>query len=191
MWENLSTYRIILGSQSPRRVELLRGLDINFVQRAMPNIDESYPSELPKEEVAGYIARQKAEAYTLESSDLLITADTIVIVGDKLLGKPRSAAEAKEMLRLLSGQTHRVITGYCIYTEGRRESGSCVTEVEFATLSDTDIDYYIERYNPIDKAGSYGIQEWIGYRAIRGIQGSFYNVMGLPIHQIAELLSTF
>lgn len=191
MWSHLSAYRIILGSQSPRRVELLRGLDIDFVQRPIPDINESYPSDLPLEEVAGYIARYKAEAYTLEPHDLLITADTVVLVEGRLLGKPQSAGEAREMLRLLSGRTHRVITGYCIYTLRRKVCGSCTTEVEFAPLSDADIDYYIEQYRPMDKAGSYGIQEWIGYRAIRGIRGSFYNVMGLPIHQLAEQLATF
>lgn len=193
MWDNLARYRIILGSQSPRRVELLRGLDLDFVQRPMPEIDESYPESLPLDEVALYIARQKATAYLpeLSADDLLITADTVVLVEGCLLGKPASEEEAREMLSLLSGRRHRVLTGFCLWSRERREEGLCSTEVSFGQLSAADIDYYVSRYRPMDKAGSYGIQEWIGYRAIRSVEGSFYNVMGLPVHQIAERLTLF
>ncbi len=193
-WEGLlQRYDLILGSQSPRRVELLRGLDLSFEQIALPDLDESFPSDLPLEEVAQYIAERKAEAYRPNITDrtLLITADTVVLAEGQALGKPLDALEAERMLRQLSGRTHRVMTGVCITTSHRRHSFATSTLVHFDELSDTDIAYYLSRYAPYDKAGAYGIQEWIGYRGIRGIEGSFYNVMGLPVHQLARALALF
>lgn len=190
-WVGLEGYDIVLGSQSPRRVELLRGLDLPFRQMAMPDLDESYPEGLTPSEVVGYIARAKADAYAqaMRPDTLLITADTIVDIGGRILGKPRDRAEAVEVLRLLSGATHEVHTGVCIATVKSSESFVCTTRVHFDELTDGDIAYYLDRYEPYDKAGAYGIQEWIGYRGIRGIEGSFYNVMGLPVHQLARRLS--
>ncbi|KGN82288.1 Maf family nucleotide pyrophosphatase [Porphyromonas sp. COT-290 OH860] len=193
MWENLNKYDIILGSQSPRRVELLGGLDITFRQDAMPDLDESYPNQLALEAIPEYLAVQKAGAYSprMNRNTLLITADTIVLLGDEVLGKPQDLSEAKSMLHKLSGQEHRVITGVCVQTQERCERFSCTTLVRFAHLTTEDIDYYIEHYRPLDKAGAYGIQEWIGYRAIQLIEGSFYNVMGLPVHRLSSILMTF
>lgn len=193
MWENLRKYQVVLGSQSPRRVELLAGLDIAFRQEAMPDIDESYPSDLALTEIPEYIARKKAQAYAslMIEDTLLITADTIVLLGDKVLGKPQDLAEAREMILALSGQEHRVITGVCVQTRERCEHFSCTTSVRFGEVTPEEADYYVERYSPLDKAGAYGIQEWIGYKAIESITGSFYNVMGLPVHRLASLLATF
>lgn len=192
MWDHLKHYDIILGSQSPRRVELLRGLDLPFRQEAMPDLDESYPSDLPLETIPEYLARQKAEAYTplMQPPTLLITADTIVLLQGRVLGKPRDLVEAKKMLLALSGREHLVITGVCVKTMARVESFSCQTRVHFAAISPREVDYYLEHYRPLDKAGAYGIQEWIGYRAIEAIEGSFYNVMGLPVHRLSALLSS-
>lgn len=193
MWENLRKYQVVLGSQSPRRVELLAGLDIAFRQEAMPDIDESYPSDLALTEIPEYIARKKAQAYTslMREDTLLITADTIVLLGNKVLGKPQDLAEARKMILALSGQEHRVVTGVCIQTRERCEYFSCITSVRFGEIMLEEADYYVERYSPLDKAGAYGIQEWIGYKAIESITGSFYNVMGLPVHRLASLLATF
>ena len=194
MWKHLDDYQIILGSQSPRRVELLRGLDLPFEQIRLEGVDESYPTDLPLEEIPLYIARVKAEAYRplLGERTLLITADTLVFIGDKVLGKPRDAAEAKAMLRELSGQKHTVTTGVVLMTPDRSVAFSDTATVEFLPLTDEEIDYYVTHYQPLDKAGAYGIQEWIGYRAIRRIEGSFYTVMGLPVHLVGEqLMSIF
>lgn len=191
--KQLERYRIILGSQSPRRVELLSGLDLTFEQRAMPDMDETYPRDLKPESVPEYLARYKASVYApqLETDDLLITADTIVLLESEVLGKPQSEAEARQMLQRLSGRMHRVITGVCVQTAERTESFSCSTQVHFSQMNPEAIDYYVEHYQPLDKAGAYGIQEWIGYRFISRIEGSYYNVMGLPVHQLAELLASF
>ncbi|KGN97673.1 septum formation inhibitor Maf [Porphyromonas macacae] len=194
MWDNLKDYHIILGSQSPRRVQLLGGLGIAFEQYAMPEIDESYPENLPPEEVALYIAEKKAKAYAgrMQDNTLLITADTVVIDSkDRILGKPADPAEAKSMLQCLSDSTHRVVTGVVIATPGHREKISCISKVTFGALTDEQIDYYLSNFAPLDKAGAYGIQEWIGYVAIKHIEGSFYNVMGLPVYQVAHTLMLF
>lgn len=190
---HLDKYHIVLGSQSPRRVELLSGLDLEFEQRAIPDIDESYPQTLAPEIVPEYLARHKAAVYApkLASNELLITADTIVLLDGEVLGKPRTTLAAQEMLRHLSGRMHRVITGVCVCTQDRIESFSCTTNVYFAEMSSRDIAYYVNKYNPKDKAGAYGIQEWIGYRFISRIEGSYYNVMGLPVHELAEVLTSF
>lgn len=193
-WANLERYDIVLGSQSPRRVELLRGLDVSFVQDVIPGIDESYPSMLSPAEAVRYIAEHKAQAYRTRMTErtLLITADTIVVASSgEILGKPTDRADAERILSLLSASRHEVLTGVCVSTLERRESLVCSTLVHFDSLAPDDIAYYLDRYRPYDKAGAYGIQEWIGYRSICGIEGSFYNVMGLPVHRLAKVLETF
>ena len=195
--------KIILASNSPRRKELLAGLGIPYDVFVLQGIDESYPDDLPANEVAEYIARKKAKAYvnvnpnvnpndnsqlsTLNSQlSLILTADTIVVCDGEILGKPRDAADACAMLRKLSGKTHQVYTGYCLQTADKTVSGTVCSDVTFKELSDEEITYYVEKYKPLDKAGAYGIQEWIGYIGITGIRGSYYNVMGLPVQRIYE-----
>ncbi|MBR5030308.1 MAG: septum formation protein Maf [Muribaculaceae bacterium] len=190
--EKLQKYNVVLASNSPRRRELLADLGIDFQVRTIKGIDESYPADLPVMEIAEYISRKKAQAYKAEMApdELIITADTVVILGDEVLGKPADAADAQRMLRELSGKTHKVVTGVTIVTANATASFSAVTDVEFAELSDEDIAYYVERYSPLDKAGAYGIQEWIGCMGVRHINGSFYNVMGLPLHRLYTELDT-
>ncbi len=184
--EKLTRYNVILASNSPRRRELLGDLGIDFTVRTLKGIDESYPQELPVLEIAEYISRKKAHAYKSEmnAGELIITADTVVILGNEVLGKPKDADDARRMLRELSGKTHKVVTGVTIVTIDKISSFSAVTDVEFAELSDDDINYYVDNYRPLDKAGAYGIQEWIGCMGVRHINGSFYNVMGLPLHRL-------
>jgi septum formation protein len=193
MLTNLHPYKIILGSNSPRRKELLAGLGLSFEVRPMPGLDESYPGSLKSEDIALYIAAKKAEAYlpALQKDELLITADTIVCINNKILGKPTDRDDAFHMLQTLSGQTHEVITGVCLTTQNKSVSFSVISTVRFAPVSDEDIIYYIDTCHPYDKAGAYGIQEWIGYVAVEGIQGSFYNVMGLPIQRVYQELRIF
>lgn len=191
---NASHYRIILASNSPRRRELMSGIDLPYKVFTLPDIDESYPSDLPKEQVAEHLSHKKAEAYLnyLKDDTLLITADTIVLLEDEILGKPMDAEDAKRMLRMLSGKTHQVITGVSLTTKTKQKSFSAVSYVTFAHLSDEDIAYYIGKYKPFDKAGAYGVQEWIGYVAVEHIEGSYFNVMGLPIFRVnQELKETF
>lgn len=210
----MKKYKIILASNSPRRKELLAGLDVPFEVKVIPGIDESYPDTLDAYETAEYIAHKKSMAYEhllnepSEDVDaqedehqepLVLTADTVVIAptadeqNDKegkgiILGKPKDAAEAKEMLRMLSGKTHHVVTGVCMTTRQKQMRFSVVTEVTFKPLSEAEIDYYVEHYKPFDKAGAYGIQEWIGYIGCTGLKGSYFNVMGLPVQRIYEAL---
>ena len=190
--------KLILASNSPRRKQLLAGLDLPFEVRVKDGIDETYPEDLPAEEVPVWISRRKAEAYDIADGEVLITADTVVAVGGRILGKPASPEEAKQMLRSLSGRTHHVITGVTLRVR-RKERGdaddycsfNAVTEVTFTTLSREQIDYYVATYKPMDKAGAYGIQEWIGYVGVTGIQGSYYNVMGLPVQRLSQALADF
>lgn len=191
MLTNLAGYKIILGSNSPRRKALLSGLDIPFEVRAIPDIDESYPASLHETEIPVFVARKKAEAYTssLTADQLLITADTIVWVDGHMLGKPKDRADAIRMLNILSGKAHDVITGVCLITKRQSVSFFVLSTVYFAPIREEDIVYYVDHYKPYDKAGAYGIQEWIGYVAVEKIEGSFYNVMGLPIQRVyTELL---
>lgn len=190
---NLSQYKIVLGSNSPRRRELLAGLDIDFEVQTIPGIDESFPETLRPDEVPVYIAKKKAEAYipSMPADELLITADTIVWTFGEILGKPKDREDAIAMLRKLSGRVHEVITGVCITTKEKTVSFSASSAVCFAGLDEEEIIYYVDKYRPFDKAGSYGIQEWIGYVAVEAINGSFYNVMGLPIHQLYAKLRDF
>ena len=183
---------MVLASNSPRRKELLADLGINFKVRTIKGIDESYPHDLPVLEIAEYISRKKAHAYRAEMApgELIITADTVVILGNEVLGKPKDADDALRMLRELSGKTHKVVTGVTIVTADATRSFSAVSDVEFAELSDEDINYYVDNYRPLDKAGAYGIQEWIGCMGVRNINGNFYNVMGLPLHRLYTELNT-
>jgi len=183
-------YKLILASNSPRRRELLAGLDLPFEVRVLRGIDESYPEGLSGEEIPQYISAQKARAYlpSLQPDDVLITADTIVYLDGRVYGKPADEAEACQMLRELSGRTHQVITGVTIATPHLQDSFSSVSHVTFAQLTDEEIHYYVRKYRPFDKAGAYGIQEWIGFVGVTGLQGSYFNVMGLPIQRLYSRL---
>lgn len=186
-------YKIMLASNSPRRKELLAGLDVDFEVRVIKGIDESYPDSLPTTDIAEYISRKKANAYLqqLAADELLITADTIVVLGSEVMGKPHDEADACRMLRKLSGQTHQVITGVTLATNVRQQSFSVVTDVTFKSFTDEEIDYYVSHYKPLDKAGAYGIQEWLGYIGVTALRGSYFNVMGLPVQRIYEALRQF
>ena len=183
--------KIILASNSPRRKELLGGLGVDFEVKVLKGVDESFPGTLPAREVAEYIAREKSAAYSAGDGELLITADTVVIVGDDILGKPKDAADARRMLHEISGKTHQVVTGVCLATAAERRSFSVSTDVTFKTLSDAEIDYYVENFRPFDKAGAYGIQEWIGYIGVTALCGSYYNVMGFPVQRVYEELTAY
>ena len=181
--------KIILASNSPRRKELLGGLGVDFEVRVMKGVDEAYPDTLPAKDVAEYISREKASVYDVADDELVITADTVVIVGDDILGKPKDADDAHRMLREISGRTHQVVTGVCLTTAKEQRSFSVVTDVTFKQLSDEEIDFYIRNHRPYDKAGAYGIQEWIGYIGVTGLNGSYYNVMGFPVQRVYEELT--
>lgn len=185
-------YKLILASNSPRRKELLAGLGLPFEVRVLQDIDESFPDDLPVSEVALYIAGKKADAYRtiVNDDELIITADTVVIVGDEILGKPVDEADAERMLRQLSGRIHQVTTGVCLLTASQERRFAVTTDVTFKELSDEEIRYYVTTYKPFDKAGAYGIQEWIGYVGVTCLHGSYYNVMGLPVQRIYETIRT-
>ena len=191
--ENLNKYNIILASASPRRRQLLEQLGIDFTVKVIDGLDESYPAGLAWQEIPEYLSRKKAEGHSslLTPSTMIITADTLVMLDGKPLGKPADAAEARLMLRNLSGRSHFVITGVTILTARQSTSFSTTTEVFFDSLTDDEIDFYITRFKPMDKAGAYGIQEWIGAAGIRRIEGSYYNVMGLPLHSLYTALGSF
>lgn len=193
MLKNLEKYNILLASKSPRRHELMKELRIPFHVISLGGIEESYPSELPAIEVAPYLSKVKAEVYLpkLSDNDLIITADTIVILGEKIFGKPFDRDSAIAMLEELSGKSHHVVTGVSLSTHKKQSTFSIVTEVVFEKLSKEDIEYYVDNFQPFDKAGAYGIQEWIGCIAVKKINGSFYNVMGLPVHQLYNELKKF
>ena len=193
MLDNLKKYRLILASNSPRRKELLAGLGLDFEVRTLPDVDESYPESLQGGDIPLYISRVKADAYKpmLQPDELMITADTIVWLDGMVLGKPRNKLGAIEMLRQLSGGVHYVYTGVSITTQTRQESFYVATEVRFANLTDEEIEYYVDTYQPMDKAGAYGVQEWIGYIGVENIQGSYFNVMGLPVQRLYTELKKF
>jgi septum formation protein len=163
---------------------LLAGLGVPYQVRVISGIDESYPANLPAAEVPQYISQQKARAYTLTDTELLITADTIVCLDGQILGKPRTEEEACQMLTRLSGRTHQVITGVTLTTTRFTHSFSCTSDVTFATLTQQEIEHYVHHYHPLDKAGAYGIQEWIGYIGVTRLEGSYFNVMGLPVQRL-------
>ena len=191
MLENLKKYDLVLGSNSPRLRELLNDMGVTFRVDVIKGIDETYPANLPVEEIPVYLSRIKAQGHPLKDNELLITADTVVVLDETVLGKPEGEADAHRMLRALSGRAHRVISGVCVTTKDRSESFADTSIVHFAELTDEEIDYYIQHYRPLDKAGAYGIQEWIGNIGISGINGDFYNVMGLPTRKLYQLLKTF
>ena len=184
MLDNLKKFNIVLASNSPRRKELMSGLGVDYVVKTLPDVDESYPDTLQGEEIPAYISREKAEAYQsmIEPDELLITADTIVWMNGEVLGKPKDREDAIRMLRKLSGASHQVITGVCLTTKGWQNSFTVTTDVTFAVLSEEEIVYYVDKYSPMDKAGAYGVQEWIGFIGVESISGSYYNVMLSLIH---------
>ena len=186
MLENLKKYNVVLASNSPRRKELLSGLGIDYQVKTLPDIDESFPEELDGVEIPAYIARAKADAYrpVMQADELIITADTIVWLDGEVMGKPADEADARRMLRALSGKTHQVITGVCLTTIGCQKTFATVTDVTFAVLTEEEIAHYVECYRPMDKAGSYGIQEWIGFVGVERIEGSYFNVVGMPIQRL-------
>lgn len=190
---NIQNYHIILGSNSPRRRELLAELDLGFEVKVIPGLEEHYPATLQPEEIPVFLAKQKAEAYipTLPEKTLLITADTIVWNRNEVIGKPKNREEAIRMLQSLSGHEHHVVTGVCLTTTEKQKAFSVISAVKFATLTDEEIGYYVDKYQPFDKAGAYGIQEWIGYVGVESINGSFYNVMGLPVQRLYQELKKF
>ena len=192
MLDNLKKYKVILASASPRRRELLGGIDIDFVVRALPDVDESFPAELKGGEIPLYISKKKADAYrpVMADDELVITADTIVWLDGVALGKPTDEADARRMLRSMSGKAHSVFTGVTITTKEQQRCFVAQSDVTFAALTDEEIEYYVEKYRPMDKAGSYGVQEWIGYVGITGIVGSYFNVMGLPVQRLYNELKT-
>lgn len=186
-------YKVILASNSPRRKELLGGLGIPFEVRTLKDIDESYPDSLRGEEIPMFISGKKAEAYKQKMADdeMIITADTIVYDHGQVLGKPKDREEAISMLRQLSGHAHEVITGVSIVTKEKTHQFASTSKVYFDTLADDEIIYYVDNYHPFDKAGAYGVQEWIGYVAVTRIEGSYFNVMGLPIQRLYTELKSF
>ena len=188
--DRLKNYRLILASASPRRRELLAACDIDFTLAEKFECEECYPADLEADKVAEYLSQLKSNAYphALAEGDILLTADTVVIAGGEILGKPKDNADAERMLKILSGATHKVVTGVTLRTPLRTISFSAESLVTFRVLENEEIEYYIEKYRPLDKAGAYGIQEWIGYTAIEGLQGSFYNVMGLPVQKVCIAL---
>lgn len=183
--------KIVLASNSPRRRELFGALEVDFEVRTLDGIEESYPQGLTMTGIPEHISSQKAMAYALADDELLITADTIVYLDGEVLGKPANAKDACAMLRKLSGKTHQVITGVTLRTVDRSHTFSCVTEVTFAQLAEEQIKHYVDNYAPFDKAGAYGIQEWIGYVGVTKINGSYYNVMGLPVQRLNQELTAF
>ncbi len=193
MLENLNKYEIVLASNSPRRKELLQRMGVNFKVRTLFGIDESYPDSLRGEDIVCYISRNKAKAYqsSMAPNELLITADTIVYVDGEVMGKPKNAEQAKEMLHKLSGKTHQVITGATIVTAKRTENFGVTSQVKFTNITDEEINFYVDNYLPFDKAGAYGIQEWIGIVAVEEIKGSYFNVVGLPVQRLYQKLKTF
>lgn len=188
--ENIQHYKIVLASNSPRRRELLSGLNLEYTVRVLPDIDESYPDTLKGEEIPMYISREKAEAYrnSMAEDELIITADTVVCINEKVLGKPQTLEEAKEMLRELSSKTHQVITGVCLMTRDLQRTFSATTQVTFDVLTEDEIEFYVEKFRPLDKAGAYGVQEWIGFVGVSRLEGSYFNVMGLPVQRLYQEL---
>ncbi|MBN1252589.1 MAG: septum formation protein Maf [Bacteroidales bacterium] len=193
MLNNLANKKILLASQSPRRHELLKGIDIEFDIIAAGGIDEIFPENIPINDVPIFLAKEKAKAFAnfIQENTILITADTIVKCKNNILNKPKDRNDAINMLKKLSGKKHKVITGVCISSINKNKCFKATSKVYFNKLTDREIEYYIDKYKPFDKAGSYGIQEWIGFIAIKKIKGSFYNVMGLPIQKLYKELQKF
>ena len=192
MLHNLENKKLILASKSPRRQELLKGLDVSFEIRTK-DVEEIYDPRMDKEKVPVFLAELKAEAFQdeMKEDEIILTSDTIVIHDDKILEKPKNREQAIEMVSRLSDSRHTVITGVCIWSKNKKVLFSDHTKVEFESLSAEEIEYYIDRYQPYDKAGSYGVQEWIGYVGIKKLEGSYFNVMGLPLHRVYQELKSF
>lgn len=188
--QKLKKFNLILASNSPRRKELLTGLGVDYEVRVLPDVDESYPDTLTGAEIPRYISRKKADAYQplLKENELMITADTIVWLNGQVLGKPSDETEARAMLRALSGRSHQVYTGVTLTTLAWQRSFVAETSVTFASLTDEEIDYYVTQFHPLDKAGAYGVQEWIGFIGVESISGSYFNVMGLPVQRLYKEL---
>ncbi len=193
MLENLKKYNIVLASKSPRRQELLKGIGIDFCV-ITKDVDESYAPNMSVYDVAPFLSIKKAKAFEgdeLPENYMVITADTVVIVDDKILGKPKDAEDAREMLNMISGKKHSVITGVTIRTDDKVKTFSVVSKVSFEVLDQDEIEYYVNNFKPYDKAGAYGIQEWIGYIGVNYVEGSYFNVMGLPTQKLYKMLKTF
>ncbi len=191
MLSNLEKYQIILASKSPRRKELLNALGVNFFIKTQEELEEIYPDTLQGTEIVEFLARQKSNSFEIKNDELIISADTIVCVENKVLGKPTNENEAKKMLLLLSGKTHQVFTGVCLRTTEKESVFSVASSVTFSHLSKEEIEYYVKNFHPLDKAGAYGIQEWIGFIGIQSISGSYWNVMGLPLQRLYQELKKF
>lgn len=190
MLDILKKYKVILASNSPRRKDLLAGLGVDYEVRTLPDVDETYPDALKGADIPLFIAKEKANAYLnmMKPGELMITADTIVWLDEKVLGKPKDREDAMCMLRTMSGRTHEVFTGVCLTTTEWQRSFTAQTEVRFAELSEEEITYYVDTYKPMDKAGAYGVQEWIGFIGVENISGSYYNIMGLPVQRLYKEL---
>lgn len=189
---DLGKKRLILASKSPRRYELLKSMDLDFEVRTK-NTEESFPSSLPLTEVAGYLSELKARAFQdeIENDEIILTSDTVVIVNDEFLEKPKDRKDAYQMLKKLSGNEHQVITGISLFSSEKCVTKQDTTKVFFKHLTEQEINYYIDHYKPFDKAAAYGIQEWIGYIGVQKIEGSYFTVMGLPVHLVYEILSNW
>ncbi len=193
MLDNLKKYNIILASKSPRRQELLKGIGVVF-SILTKEVDESFPSKLPLIDVAPFLSLKKAKAFEdseLPENYMVITADTVVIVENEILGKPKDRDDAIRMMNLLSGKAHKVVTGVTVHTKEKTKTFSVTSKVTFETLDNQEIDYYIDNFKPYDKAGAYGVQEWIGYIGVSNVEGSYYNVMGLPTQRLYKVLKEF
>lgn len=192
MFTNTPKYKLILASKSPRRQQLLKDLGWEF-QTEIKDVEEIYPPSLKREEVPLFLSKLKAEAFCkdLSENELVITADTIVCLNNEIIGKPKDYSDAVSILKKLSGQKHEVITGITLVSKSKEKSFHVITEVFFKPLTEDEISYYLENYKPFDKAGSYGIQEWIGYIGIEKINGSYFNVMGLPVKELYEEILAF
>lgn len=191
--DNLKKYNIVLASKSPRRQELLKGIGLEF-SILTKDVDESYPNDMSVFDVAAYLSLKKASAFEdaeLPDHYMVITADTVVVVDDMILGKPQNDDDAYGMLRLLSGKRHSVITGVTVRTEEKTKTFSVTSKVSFEILDEEEMEYYINKYKPFDKAGSYGVQEWIGYIGVACVEGSYFNVMGLPTQKLYQMLKQF
>ena len=193
MLDNLKKYNIVLASKSPRRQELLKGIGVDFTILTK-EVDESFPSRLPLIDVAPFLSLKKAKAFEdteLPDNYMVITADTVVIVENEILGKPKDHNDAVRMMNLLSGRVHKVVTGVTVHTKTKTKTFSVISKVTFESLDNQEIDYYIDNFKPYDKAGAYGVQEWIGYIGVSNVEGSYYNVMGLPTHKLYKVLKEF
>ena len=193
MLDNLKKYNIVLASKSPRRQELLKGIGVDF-SILTKEVDESYPSKLPLVDVAPFLSLKKAKAFDdaeLPENYMVITADTVVIVENEILGKPKDRDDAVRMMKMLSGKVHKVVTGVTVHTKAKTKTFSVISKVTFESLDNQEVDYYIDNLKPYDKAGAYGVQEWIGYIGVSNVEGSYYNVMGLPTQRLYKVLKEF